>query len=142
MDHYPYHHRSILALLSPPPPSPFCLFHERRGRGGQFEERSDSRPRPGGASGLFITGSPSKNHPFFPSSLPSLKISKSFTPPFFFDCLFIIIWNITIINDIRVKLNSKIFINWKNVTLVSEITLSSSIHFFLFRLFVYNNLEY
>lgn len=59
-------------LPLPPPihprPSPlssvFFNVRERRGRGGQFEERS------GGASGLFIAESPSKNHPFFSPFLP------------------------------------------------------------------------
>lgn len=49
---------------SSPLPSVFFNVRERRGRGGQFEERS------GGASGLFIAESPSKNHPFFSPSLP------------------------------------------------------------------------
>lgn len=63
-------------LPLPPPihprPSPlssvFFNVRERRGRGGQFEERS------GGASGLFIAESPSKNHPFFSPSPPFFQI--------------------------------------------------------------------
>lgn len=91
-------------LPLPPPihprPSPlssvFFNVRERRGRGGQFEERS------GGASGLFIAESPSKNHP----SRPPLPSSKSFISPFFLDFVCLqSVWNIIVINDNRVKFN-------------------------------------
>lgn len=61
-----------ITLTTTDPSSPlssvFFNVRERRGRGGQFEERS------GGASGLFIAESPSKNHPFFSPSPPFFQI--------------------------------------------------------------------
>ena len=92
-------------LPLPPPihprPSPlssvFFNVRERRGRGGQFEERSEALP------GYSLR---SRRLKITLSSRPPLPSSKSFISPFFLDFVCLqSVWNIIVINDNRVKFN-------------------------------------